>query len=107
MEPFLKVITILIRFGMKMKEALKDKKIRLHEIMGLIMSAWGIWEPIQDFDEIREVLVNFTPERKAETIAHIRQELDLPDDELEEIVEDAVDLLLTNYEFIMKLINKT
>jgi hypothetical protein len=106
MEPFLKLITILIKFGMQMKDALADKKIRFGEVLQLITSAWGIWQPIQDWDEIKGVLMNFTPERRAETIAHVKDKLDLPDEEVEKLVEEGVEVLLAMYSFIMNIVNK-
>ena len=103
MESLIKFFVFLFGFFTKLKEDLADGKISRTEAWGLVFTAaTGIWNPIVNWTEIKEglKLLKDDPAAREELKAALKEEFDLPDDELEARIEEGIDLLERIYTYI-------
>lgn len=103
MDHLIKLFVFLFGFLDQIKKDLEDHKITRIEAWGLITNAvTGLWNPIANFSEVKEALklVATDEAARAELIAALKDEFDLPDEELEKRIEDGLTLLDNIYTYI-------
>lgn len=103
MKNLAKLLIAIITFFMKVKEDMEDGKISRSEAWGLVMNAaMAAWNPIVNFSEIKDAVKDVIahPDSRAELKALVAEDLDLPDDELEERIEQGLDLIDRIYTYV-------
>lgn len=103
MDHLIKLFAFLFDFLGKIKQDLADHKISRVEAWGLITSAvTGLWNPIANFGEVKEALKLVATDEAArqQLIAALKEDFDLPDEELEKRIEAGLDLLNSVYDYI-------
>jgi hypothetical protein len=103
MDHLIKLIAFLFGFLAQIRKDLEDHKITRIEAWGLITNAvTGLWNPIANFGEVKEALKLVTVDEAArqELIAALKEQFDLPDEEMEQRIEEGLDVLNAIYNYI-------
>jgi hypothetical protein len=103
MDHLIKLLSFLFGFLEQIKKDLEDHKISRIEAWGLITNAvTGLWNPIANFSEVKEALklVATDDTARQQLIDALKEEFDLPDEELEKRIEAGLTLLNNIYGYI-------
>ena len=100
MENLKKAVSKIIQTSMVVDKALEDKKVSIGEGMGIGLSAIGWMWIFRNFRAIVEDFNAMTEETVKLLIDDIKVELDLRNDVAEEVVEQALTIIL-NIAFVM------
>lgn len=84
-----------IGFGMKFEDALEDGKISMTEWFGLGLKATGIVGVIKNATEAWDEFEDLNEEERIEVVNFVQTELDLENDQVEEYIEKAFELLVS------------
>lgn len=100
MENLKKAVSKIIQTSMVVDKALEDKKISIPEGMSIGISAIGWLWIFRNFRKVIEDFKAMTEETLKLLIEDIKNELDLRNDVAEEVVEQALAIIL-NIAFVM------
>lgn len=98
-----KAVVFVVHVVNKVDEITQDGFQWLPDTMSLVPTLIEIPGIIKDADEISEELNDLTMEELDELKEVVKAEFDLKDDELEFIIEDAVDLLKATADFAIRV----
>lgn len=98
-------IVKVARFGNELGDALEDGKIRIDEAVGFLDNIIGFWGVVADWPEIKLLWPQYQndPVKRGELIAKVKEELDLPNDKIEKIIEEGLDVIEQLYELLMAI----
>jgi len=86
--------TDLAKFGMKIEEALEDKKVSWSEALGIgVFAVPKVVKYIGDSEQIKQEFKDMDAAETEELVAHISNELDLAADSVEAIVEAGLEVI--------------
>jgi hypothetical protein len=89
-----KALEVLLDTGMKVVNALEDDgKIDFGESIGIAMKGINLIGVFKTLPEIREELKTITPEKVANLVEIFKTKFDLPNDELEQKIEQGIEVL--------------
>lgn len=93
-EKLKEVGTDLAKFGMKIEEALEDKKLSWSESLGLgVFAVPKVVRYINDAEEIKNEFKDLDAAEMDELVEHISNELDLAADKVEAVLEAGLDVI--------------
>ncbi len=99
------LVKFVIEFGEAIDLAMADKKFEMSELSLLIAPLMQVGPAFEGLDKIGGELKDLSEEEAAELVAYVRDELELSNDKIEFVIEKALELGVTIYEFI-KLFKK-
>ena len=90
-------VVAAINLGEKIEKNYSDDgKITLAEALGIGASSFGdIMKVIKSGGQIKAEFLNLSAEERSELVSLVKEELDLENDKVEKIIENAVEFLLT------------
>jgi len=86
-----KFIAFGVGLGMSFEDALKDGKITLKDYVLFVDDVMKIPGIVGGAKHLKEELTDFTPEERAELIVWFKDEFDIENDKVEEVIEKAID----------------
>lgn len=96
----------LVKFGLdvanKIATDLQDGKITTMEIFGFIPELTEIPDVVKSWPDIAAELKEVSAEERVELLDYIKQNFDIPDDQLESVIEDS----LMNVVSLISLVEK-
>jgi len=95
-------IAFIASFGNAMGQSLEDGKFELGEYINFIPSLIKLPEAISGINKLPDELRNITDEERAELLAFIKDQLDLPQDATEELLEDSLETAIVVFGYIRK-----
>lgn len=81
---------------------LEDGKIQVPELVVFLPALLNIKDAIEGIEQVPLEFKLSTPEEAEELKQYLREQLDLPDEKMEEFIEDAFALVLDLYNMIKK-----
>lgn len=99
------LLKFVVELGLAFDKAYADKKFELHELSLLVAPMMDAGPAFEGLDKVGGELKDLTTEEAAELVAFVKDELDLQNDNLEEVIENALEVGLKVYGFI-KLLRK-
>lgn len=94
METTKKAVETILKTVTKVDKALEDKKLSIPEGLGIAMTAVPWIGVFKELDQIAIELKEWTPEQSTELIEHFKNNLELRNKATEEVIEQAVEVLL-------------
>lgn len=86
--------TDLAKFGMKIEEALEDKKLSWSESLGIgVFAVPKVVKYIGDAEQIKNEFKDLDAAETDELVTHISDELDLAADKVEAVLEAGLDVI--------------
>ena len=84
-----------------------DGKLTWNEIIGLLPNITGFWTIIAGWGEIKTLWQSYAadPALRADLIATLKEELDIPNDNVEQVIEEAFDVLDQMFELSVAIKN--
>lgn len=98
MKELKEVLKLGIEIQKAMSDSLEDGKINLFDITEFIPVIMAAGKAIDGIGNVRNELKNLTLEQKAELKDYVKTEFDLPNDQLEILIEDTINVMLELYE---------
>lgn len=94
MENTKKAVEIILKTVVKVDKALEDRKVSIPEGLGIAMTAVPWIGVFKELDVIATELKEWTPEQSNDLIEHFKNNLELRNKATEEVIEQAVEVLL-------------
>jgi len=95
MENLKDALATVIKIAEKTDEALEDGKVSISEGVGIAFSAIGLIKVVKDIKTISAEYMDLTDDQKTELAEWFKNEFDLRNDNVEEIVEMVFASLLS------------
>lgn len=86
-------VSVGIRLTEGVLEKLDDKKLTWLEVLGLAPILVDLPALIRDADALYDELQDLTEKENQELLAYVKEEFDVDNDNLEEVVEDALSVV--------------
>ena len=106
----MKELTEIVDFGISLGNALgksfENGKLDVGDTVHLWGVATTVAPAIKDSDEAWEEFKNRTPEQTADLIAHVKEKFDIPQDDIEEAIEDGIDVSFRVIKYARKFAGK-
>lgn len=99
------LLKFVIELGESLEAALEDKKFDIAELSLLIGPLMQVGPAFEGVDQVGEEIKNVDAAALADLVAYAKDELDLKADDVENIIEKALDLGVQVYSFV-KLFKK-
>jgi flagellar biosynthesis/type III secretory pathway protein FliH len=94
MENVKKAVETILKTVVKVDKALEDKKVSIPEGMGIALSAVPWISVFKNIPVLAEELKDWNEQKTNELVEHFKNNLELRNKATEEVVEQAVEVLL-------------
>lgn len=94
MENVKNAVEVVLKTVVKVDKALEDKKVSIPEGLGIAMSAVPWVGVFKSFDKIAEEIKDWNEEKTNTLVTHFKDNLELRNKATEEVIEQAVEVIL-------------
>jgi hypothetical protein len=100
------VLDLVIALGRGVEESLEDDKLTLTDIPNFFPVLWKIRDAVEGVNVVPMEFKLASDEEAEELKQYLRDELDLADDQMEEFIEEAFNIVLTIWQVVKKFFLK-